>query len=258
MNLIVVNDGGDVAQAKEIAARLAIPVVAHDVADFELALTRYRLELREVALNAPGPVYVDFVGGAVGHRRRFGGGRGQLIAKAVGIKKGFIPDVIDATAGLARDAFVLAQLGCSVRLIERSPVVAELLRDGLDRAVGVDEVGDIVQRMHLLANDACDVLLALSQEQKPDVVYVDPMYPGREKTALVKKEMRLFQRLIGKDLDAPALLNAALAVAKKRVVVKRPSKADAIAGPSPDVVYKGKSTRFDVYFVPKGKNTGNE
>ncbi len=38
------------------------------------------------------------------HRRKFGGGRGEAVAKAVGIKGDYLPDVVDATAGLGRDA----------------------------------------------------------------------------------------------------------------------------------------------------------
>ncbi|HAD42901.1 MAG TPA: 16S rRNA (guanine(1516)-N(2))-methyltransferase, partial [Plesiomonas shigelloides] len=77
-----------------------------------------------------GAICVDFVGGTMAHRRRFGGGRGEAVAKAVGIKKGYLPDVVDATAGLGRDAFVLASIGCRVRLLERHPVVAALLDGG--------------------------------------------------------------------------------------------------------------------------------
>ena len=94
---------------------------------------------------------MDFVEGAVAHRRKFGGGRGQSIAKAVGLKSGAMPTVVDATAGLGRDAFVLASLGCKVTLIERSPVVAALLQDGLARAAQDPEIGPWVsERMHLL------------------------------------------------------------------------------------------------------------
>ncbi|WP_445775347.1 class I SAM-dependent methyltransferase, partial [Shewanella sp.] len=64
-------------------------------------------------------INVDFVSGAVAHRRKFGGGRGQSIAKAVGLKQGVTPTVVDGTAGLGRDAFVLASLGCKVIMVER-------------------------------------------------------------------------------------------------------------------------------------------
>ncbi len=245
----------DIAAAQCLAEKLGLnysPLVEVTGTGLALALGAGRLELRQLGEKAPGAVFVDFVDGTMGHRRRFGGGRGQLVAKAVGMKKGVIPDVIDATAGLGRDAFILAMLGCEVRMIERSPIVAALLQDGVDRALIDDEVESVAQRMSLTVGNATQVLAELAEQRRPDVVYVDPMHPGRDKrSAAVKKEMKLFRQLVGADQDAQALLSAALAVATKRVVVKRPRKAEAIDGPKPSLVYEGKSTRFDVYLIPK-------
>lgn len=212
-----------------------------------LVLTSERLELR--ALHNEGAVYVDFVGGAVGHRRRFGGGRGQEIARAVGLKKGATPSVLDATAGLGRDAFVLASLGCMVTLIERSPVVAALLADGLERAAQDAEVAPIAARMQLLCGNAAQLMTQLDETARPDVVYLDPMYPHRRKSALVKKEMRLFREVVGEDPDADALLPAALACARQRVVVKRPDYAEPMAGRTPTMSISTKNHRFDVYVL---------
>ncbi len=207
-----------------------------------------RLTLREEGDNASGPVYVDFVGGAVGHRLRFGGGRGQTIAKAVGLKGGNNPSVIDATAGLGRDAFVLASLGCRVTMVERSEIVAALLEDGLRRAAENSEIGSwITERMQLIHADAVEWMNALAEEKFPDVVYLDPMFPHKQKSALVKKEMRLFQKLVGYDENEGALLDAALRIAIKRVVVKRPDYAPPLAGRKPSMQIKGKKHRFDVY-----------
>ena len=234
-----------------MAERLGLPFSTDAVeAGLMLRLATERLELVQLGPDAPGPVYVDFVEGAMGHRRRFGGGRGQLVAKAVGVKKDKIPTVIDATAGLGRDAFVLAKLGCQVQMIERSPVVAELLADGMRRAEEDDEVHEIVARMRLAVADASQYLSELDEADRPDVVYVDPMHPERTKAAAVKKEMQLFRALVGADEDDAALLQAALGAARKRVVVKRPRKSETIPGPKPSLVYEGKSTRFDVYMIP--------
>jgi 16S rRNA (guanine1516-N2)-methyltransferase len=195
-------------------------------------------------------IQVDFIAGANHHRRLHGGGRGQLLAKAVGLKSGNkIPSVIDATAGLGRDAFVLAGLGCQVTLIERSPLVHQLLQDGLARAVlGTDQVlQSIVGRMHLQFGSAFSMLPALSEEQLPDVIYIDPMFPDRKKKAAVKKDMVAFHALLGADDDADALLDLALQKAACRVVVKRPRHAPCLAGKQPSLVFEGDSTRFDVY-----------
>ncbi len=226
------------------AARLQLATQGE--AEFALQVGASGVQFVELGPLAAGPVRVDFVEGAVAHRRLFGGGSGQMIAKAVGIQAGVRPLVLDATAGLGRDAFVLAELGCGVTLIERQALIAALLEDGLLRAQADPEVAPIVARMCLLCGNAIDLMTAWASEP-PQVIYLDPMFPHRDKSALVKKEMRLFRPLAGNDDDAPALLAAALKLATHRVVVKRPRKAPAIAGEKPGYVLEGKSSRFDIY-----------
>ena len=195
------------------------------------------------------PLSVDFVSGKAAHRRQFGGGRGQLVAKACGLTKGITPSVVDATAGLGRDAFVLASLGAPVLMIERVAAIAALLQDGLTRAAVAEETAAIAARMCLRHGDAAEQLVALVAEAEfaPQVIHLDPMFPHREKSALVKKEMRVFRELAGDDDDAPRLLAAALEVATHRVVVKRPRKAPPIAGPAPQHTLEGKTSRYDLY-----------
>jgi 16S rRNA (guanine1516-N2)-methyltransferase len=234
--------------AADWALRLGLPLEGES--EFALQLGETGLQLVELGPQAPGPVRVDFVEGAVAHRRQFGGGSGQMIAKAVGIAPGVRPRILDATAGLGRDAFVLASLGCVMTLIERQPLVAALLEDGLARAAVDAEVASIVARMHLLKGNAIE-LMGAWKDEPPQVIYLDPMFPHRDKTALVKKEMRLFRPFVGDDLDASALLEAALALASHRVVVKRPRKAPPIAGIKPGYALEGKSSRYDIY--PKKK-----
>ncbi|GAB7194530.1 hypothetical protein OS11_08010 [Dickeya oryzae] len=128
-----------------------------------LVLTPERLELRKCDEPKLGAICVDFVSGAMAHRRRFGGGRGEAVAKAVGIKKDYLPDVVDATAGLGRDAFVLAALGCRVRMVERHPVVAALLDDGLQRGYQDPEIGGwLQQRLTLLHASSIEALSAIT------------------------------------------------------------------------------------------------
>jgi 16S rRNA (guanine1516-N2)-methyltransferase len=230
--------------ASDWAARLQLPLDGDT--EFALQLGEAGLQLLDLSPQAPGPVRVDFVAGAVAHRRLFGGGSGQMIAKAVGLQPGVRPTVLDATAGLGRDAFVLAQLGCAVTLIERQPLIAALLEDGLQRALSDFDVAPIVAQMHLLRGNAIELMRDWAGEP-PQVIYLDPMFPHRDKSASVKKEMRLFRPLVGDDDDAPALLAAALALATHRVVVKRPRKAPAIAGEKPGYVLEGNASRFDIY-----------
>ena len=214
-----------------------------------LYLNAERLELRDMTTTT-GPVYVDFVKGRLDYRRRYGGGIKQALAKAVGLKQAFRPTVLDATAGLGRDAFVLASLGCRVHMLERSKVVAALLYDGLQRAGQDFEIGALIKaHLQLIYYDAQDWLALMPETQYPDVIYLDPMYPHRQKSALVKKEMRVFRAIVGDDLDAAALLNVALTCARQRVVVKRPKLALSLNEIKPTFCIQSQNTRFDVYKI---------
>ncbi|MGB5446861.1 MAG: class I SAM-dependent methyltransferase [Psychromonas sp.] len=218
--------------------------VATQSETFQLRLLPEHLALEQVDDPQQGLVFVDFVSGAVAHRRKFGGGKGQAIAKAIGLKAGVQVDVIDATAGLGRDAFVLASLGCNVTMVERSPVAAALLEDGLQRAYMNLEIGDwMQQRMRLHFGSGYEYL----QDHETDVVYLDPMFPHKKKSALVKKEMRVFQGVVGADLDADDLLEVALNAARYRVVVKRPDYAPFLNDKKPSMSIETKKNRFDVY-----------
>lgn len=192
---------------------------------------------------------VDFVGGAVGHRLRAGEGRGQALPKAAGFARGYTPKIVDATAGLGRDAFLLASLGAEVTLIERSPDMFDALRAGLERAKAEGgRYAEIVSRMTLLHGDS----IALLPELSPEVVVVDPMHPPRHNSALVKKEMRVLRELVGADPDSRELMTIALRCARKRVVLKWPLRAapmDGIIKPSHQIL--GKSTRYDVFVIPQ-------
>jgi 16S rRNA (guanine1516-N2)-methyltransferase len=192
---------------------------------------------------------VDFVGGAVGHRFRSSEGRGQALPKAAGFAKGVVPEIVDATAGLGRDAFLLASLGAKVTLIERSATMHDLLADGLERARAEGgRYAETVSRMTLIHGDSCILL----PELKPEVVLVDPMHPPRTNTALVKKEMRQIREIVGTDPDALHLMQVALASARNRVVLKWPSRGAAFPElPAPSHQILGKSIRYDVFVKAK-------
>ncbi|MEZ8059921.1 class I SAM-dependent methyltransferase [Vibrio splendidus] len=249
---LICEDATQIDHLNDLATRWNL---SHDEnSDFALVLTSERLELRKVDEPKLGAIFVDLVGGAVGHRRKFGGGKGQAIAKAAGLNKGATPTILDGTAGLGRDAFVLASLGCKVQMVERHPVVAALLDDGLQRAQQDPDIGGwVIERMKLIHASSHDALDKLSDDPnfaQPDVVYLDPMYPhpeNKKKSALVKKEMRVFQSLVGADMDADALLQPALKLASKRVVVKRPDYAAWLGEQKPSMAIETKKNRFDVY-----------
>lgn len=231
---------------------------AHGREEFALRLGYEGLSLLNLQTGVL--VGVDFCSGKTEHRRRFGGGSGQLIAKAVGVKSGWRPRVLDATAGLGGDSFVLATLGCPVLMLERSPVVQQLLSEGLQRAheycrtiVEPEdrfELAEVLGHMELLFDDSVSYLAALAQvsdDKRPDVVYLDPMFPERKKAAEVKKEMQAFHSIVGADTDSAQLLDLGLGACQKRVVVKRPKKSDFLDDREPDYQVDGKSSRYDVY-----------
>lgn len=232
-------------RAQQLANQLQLPLSKDPSAAQQLVVNEHGLSLWAPALG--GPVQVDFISGKNAHRRQFGGGRGQALAKAIGLKPGFNPTVIDATAGWARDAFVLASLGCQLTLLEQQPLLAALIEDGLNRAANDSDIAGIVARMSLLNVNAVDYLTALLEADWPDVIYLDPMYPSRDKTALVKKEMQILHQLVGNDQTGAALLDIALQRAKKRVVVKRPKGAPLLNAKKPVAEVASKNTRYDLY-----------
>jgi len=220
---------------------------------YQLQHNGERLELHDSTDPKIGPVYVDFVSGKARHRLQFGGGKGQAIAKAVGLHKIKQPRIVDATAGLGREAFVLASLGCEVTLLERSPILHALLADGLQRALHCEDVDlrNIASRMQLHHADAQVWLHSLSAAAYPDVVYLDPMFPERRKSAQIQKEMRFLHAIVGEDPDANDLLSIARQRCHKRVTVKRPRLAPALADYAPAFVIQGKVVRYDVYLALK-------
>lgn len=259
---VLCNDPNRFAQAEQFAVHMQLPLLSDQAAEsitdygFVVMFSASGIALQQTGRKAPGPIIAEFTEGAVDHRRKFGGGKGQMIAKAVGVKAGVYPRVLDATAGMGKDSFVLATLGCELTMIERSPVVYLLLQDGLQRALEFAREQDaellhVINRMQLLGQDSRIYLESLSAEQFPDVIYLDPMFPERQKTADVKKEMAAFHSVVGKDEDADALLPLALTHVNYRVVVKRPRKAPFLNNQVPSYQLEGKSSRFDIYTIKK-------
>jgi 16S rRNA (guanine1516-N2)-methyltransferase len=204
-----------------------------------------RVELIPLGEGSPGPVAVDF--GSPGMRRRRRGGHNEALGRAVGVGKWSPLSVLDGTAGLGRDSFILADLGCQVLMLESSPVVFALLEDGLKRARMADDrwLRQVSARLELRRADAVD-WLSQPADHSVDVVYLDPMFPARRKSARVKKEMWLLQQLLDTPGQQPVLA-LALARSRRRVVVKRPAKAPPLEERAPAFAIPGKTVRFDVY-----------
>ncbi|MEX2489227.1 MAG: class I SAM-dependent methyltransferase [Pseudomonadales bacterium] len=192
------------------------------------------------------PLRIDFTSPRLAHRRATSSRKAPL-ARATGAGRNV--HVLDCTAGLGRDSFMLASFGCTVTMVERSPVLVQLLEDALDRAIYTD-VSSIVGRMKILEANAIELLQGL--KEAPDVIYLDPMFPPRSKHAKVKGDMQILQRYLGPDRDTRILIDTALATRCHRVVIKRPAHGAAIAELEPTFTLKGKTSRFDVFITSPG------
>ena len=251
----------DIKLLENIATQISAPILSpSDLSsaltaqslDYLLYLDNDRLELRACQGKKTNAVIVDFLTGKSRHRRLYGGGKGQNLSKAIGLKKIPNASVLDLTAGLGGDAFVLASLGCQLTLLERNPVVYNLLNNGLQRVFNSDnnEVKQICSRMNLYKQSAIEYLTQLISSNNaliPDVIYLDPMFPARKKSAKVKKEMSFFHDIVGDDSDSHHVLALALKCASKRIVVKRPRLAETLSEVKPQFSITGKSTRYDIY-----------
>ena len=238
MHIAVVADAsGSRPAAEKLAANLGLELLdgrSAGEARLLLVYTEAGLVLRESGPRAAGPVRVEF--------RR--GRSSSLLRRATLAGREGIGRAIDATAGLGQDAFAIAEAGTEVELIERSPVVAALLADGLQRALANESVRPTAERMRLHLGDAVGLLDLLGPV---DLVYLDPMYPVSGREGGKAKEMRLLRALLGNDLDAAELLPVARKAATRRVAVKRPLKAPPLAGEKPSGSLKGTTVRYDLY-----------
>lgn len=211
------------------------------------------LALRDSNDAKAAPTRVDFLDPTLQYRLRTSGKR-QGVGKAVGLDR-ISGDrqlfVVDATAGLGRDALLLAHLGCRVLMLEQHPVMQALLTDGLrrGRATADMQLQQTLARMQLLHTDARQwlAMTAQGEGERPDVVYLDPMFPPRDKSAKVKKDMALMHRLLGSEQDIGSLLEAALAVARHRVVLKRPDGKLPEGSPQPTLWVGERPAAFAVY-----------
>lgn len=239
--------------ATSLAAELSLPLVpAEALADseFEFVL-RYGekgLELDSLLPGHLGPIRVDFEHPTFTYRVQ-DRVNSQAISRAVGVKPGMLPEVLDATAGLGKDAYLLATAGCTIKLLEKNDIIHALLRDGLERASqsGDSRVRETVSLMELS-------LISFKQfadsNLRYDVVYLDPMFPARRKSARVKKDMFMLQKYFERmqnGSEDDGLLSDALTIARRRVVVKRPLRAPDMEGMAPTFRLTGRSSRYDIY-----------
>ncbi|MBU26138.1 MAG: hypothetical protein CMD99_08940 [Gammaproteobacteria bacterium] len=197
------------------------------------------LSLKSAAFDFRSRVHIDFVEGT--QARRIKAVTGEALTRAMGCQKGLRPAIFDATAGLGGDLSVLANVGCAVYAVERQPVVAALLKDALRRHA-IDGDAGWCERVQLQCADSRDLMSHISH----GVVYIDPMFQKDRKSA-PSLSMQVLHTLEGTTERPEQLIDAALDSGAARVVVKRPIRADFLAGRSPSSQVKGKTVRFDLY-----------
>ena len=227
--------------ARHLQTFAHLPVIT---ADYEIRIVEQKLCLYDPRAPQDKPLCVDFLSGKNAYRQHQTQGIKSLLAKAVGCKSGYRPHVLDATAGLADDSFALACYGCKVMMLERCELIAALLSDGLHRLQHNDDQDLSIQLLPISAQAYFSTMI---QQQRPDVIYLDPMFDNSKRHALNKKSMRMLARLVGKDDDAASLLQPALQHARRRVVIKRHRLAPTLTQRIPSLVFSGKAVRFDVY-----------
>ncbi len=172
----------------------------------------------------------------------------ELLVKTAKLKDIEQPHLIDATAGMGEDSLLLAAAGFNVELYESDKVIASLLEDTIERALLIPELNEAVSRMHLHIEDSIEAMKHLAF--KPDVVLLDPMFPERKKSGLIKKKFQLMQQLEKPCSNEEELLNAAFMSKPRKIVIKRPAKGPFLAGKKPSYSVDGKAIRYDCIINP--------
>lgn len=236
------------SDAQDMASRLQIPVYnsisTQTVEKFFLTRRDGCLKLIDKQQIKKGGMFVEIEPRA-GEQRSWPAPKKSALAQAIGRNT---RTVIDATTGWGQDSLHIFRMGYQLTCIERSPLMAELLRDGFQRLQTLDWVNRLkLETPALLQGNAIDLLTEL--ETLPECIYLDPMFPPkRKKSALAKKSMSILRDLLGDDEDKQQLVTAALKVALKKVVIKSPDYAEPLAG-KPHESFNSKLLRYDVYLT---------
>ncbi len=199
-----------------------------------------------VSLSGFGLTYQGDFAETMMHRVTNGRLQHEMLVKAASSEKEG-RKAIDATAGMGEDAFLLAAQGYEVTLYEQNPVVAALLKDAIRRAKKNQILKDIAGRMKVVEADSVECMSKLLDPV--DVIYLDPMFPARQKSSLINKKLQLIQKLEPPCSEETDLFDAALKVCPSRIIVKRPLKSECLAGREPSYTLKGKAIRYDCYVL---------
>ncbi len=239
MSLVIYMGKGaaeDVAVA--LSKKVNAPIVKEPGDDLTLLLDSSGLSLVGYGLQYKGDFEDDML-------RRVTDGRLQHeLLVHVAKTKQESPKAIDATAGMGEDAFLLAASGYEVTLFERNPVIAALLRDAMRRAKKNSILKEIISRMHLVEGNSIQLM---SEQSNIDVIYLDPMFPARQKSGKINKKLQLIQKLEHPCVDEQLLFNAAQSASPQKIIIKRPLKGEYLADLTPHYSVKGKAIRYDCF-----------
>lgn len=177
----------------------------------------------------------------------------EPLLRALKWKNGECQTVWDLTAGLGRDGGLLAYSGFDVTFFERNPTLQILLSESIYALQ--TEMPDMAERIRLNSMNSIEYMKQALSDISINVpmnCYMDPMYPHRKKSALVKLDLRMVRNLVGDDPDSSELLSSALELlhsnrGMKRVVVKRPAKSEYLGDFKPSYSVEAPNTRLDVY-----------
>ena len=236
--VVCIGKGGQKDMAESFSRRTGSPIV-NKPGDYLTVL----FDSKGVSLSGFGLSYQgDFEN--MLHRVTNGRLQHEMLAKAVKTDQDNV-QAIDATAGRGEDSLLLAACGYQVTLYEQNPVIAILLKDALRRAKKNTVLKDIVSRMQLVEGDSIE---HLNKRLDPvDVIYLDPMFPGRQKSGLINKKLQLIQKLEPPCSKETALFDAAMAAQPSKIIVKRPLKSPYLDERVPSYSLKGKAIRYDCY-----------
>ena len=239
--VVCLGKGGQRDMAESFSRKTGAPIV-----DKPGEYLTIHFDSKGVSLSGFGLTYQGDFAETMMHRVTNGRLQHEMLVKAASSEKEG-RKAIDATAGMGEDAFLLAAQGYEVTLYEQNPVVAALLKDAIRRAKKNQILKDIAGRMKVVEADSVESMSKLLDPV--DVIYLDPMFPARQKSSLINKKLQLIQKLEPPCSEETDLFDAALKVGPSRIIVKRPLKSEYLAGREPSYTMKGKAIRYDCYVL---------
>ena len=239
--VVCLGKGGQRDMAESFSRKTGAPIM-----DKPGEYLTINFDSKGVSLSGFGLTYQGDFAETMMHRVTNGRLQHEMLVKAASSEKEG-RKAIDATAGMGEDAFLLAAQGYEVTLYEQNPVVAALLKDAIRRAKKNQILKDIAGRMKVVEADSVESMSKLLDPV--DVIYLDPMFPARQKSSLINKKLQLIQKLEPPCSEETDLFDAALKVGPSRIIVKRPLKSEYLAGREPSYTLKGKAIRYDCYVL---------